>query len=64
MSWSKICDRIFDSVIIVTAFAGEKSMMIPDIGDYFLLISSIFFPQEKFGPESIRPILLESEVVP
>jgi hypothetical protein len=51
-------------VIIVTAFAGEKSMMIPDIGDYFLLISSIFFPQEKFGPESIRPILLESEVVP
>jgi hypothetical protein len=64
MSWSKTCDRIFEPVIAVTAFARKKGMLISDIGDYFLLISSIFFPQEQFGPESIRPTLLPSGVVP
>ena len=36
-------------------------MMTSDAGDYFLLISSIFFPQEKLGPDSFRPNFLGFE---
>lgn len=32
-------------------------MMTTDAGDYFLLISSIFFPQEKLWPGLSRPFL-------
>lgn len=30
--------------------------MTSDTGDYFLLITSIFFPQEKLGPGMSRPL--------
>jgi hypothetical protein len=44
-------------VIAVTENARETRMISSDAGDYFLLISSIFFPQEKLGPGSSRPTL-------
>jgi hypothetical protein len=31
-------------------------MLPKDAGDYFLLISSIFFPQEKLGLGSSQPV--------
>jgi hypothetical protein len=38
-------------------------MIAVDADDYILLIASIFFPQEKFGPGSSRPPFIPLMVV-
>jgi hypothetical protein len=42
----------------ITARNAETNMIAFDTGDRILQLSSIFFPQEKLGPDSFRPVFL------